>query len=332
MPRYHVAVELVEAIAEYIDSLNLSAAEFYRQQGFSVDEEGQNGYVSLQRFSHLFDAAADFTGEHYIGLKVGQNFLAKHWGRLGYLIMAGENGLEGVQFIQRFAAIVTNGIELNWLVEGKTLSCEFDLLEKPISRHALDYLVSSSFSLAQVTSGNQMQYEQISFSHDGGPAPEEYQRLFGCQCQFNASNNVIVVDMARLTQLSALRDPRLKKILEEHAQQVLQDLSSGDEWLQQVQAVILDCFPNGAPSLKQVSEHFAQNERTFQRALAKNGVNFQEMVDELRKAMAMQYIKNDYNFLDIAMMLGYSEQSAFHRAFKRWTGLTPSKFRRESPQ
>ena len=112
---------------------------------------------------------------------------------------------------------------------------------------------------------------------------------------------------------------------------MLQDLSSGDEWLQQVQAVILDCFPNGAPSLKQVSEHFAQNERTFQRALAKNGVNFQEMVDELRKAMAMQYIKNDYNFLDIAMMLGYSEQSAFHRAFKRWTGLTPSKFRRELP-
>ncbi len=327
-PRYHVAVELVEAIAEYLEAQGLSVPEFYRQQNFSVDEEGQNGYVSLQRFSELFEAAAQFSSEPYIGLKVGENFLAKHWGRLGYLIMAGENGMEGVQYIQRFAAIVTNGIELQWRMEEQSLICDFCLLE-PVCRHVLDYLVSSSYSLSQMTSDNDMQYERISFTHDGGPDIEVYQKLFSCPCEFNQPHNKIEVSLERLQQLSTYRDPRLKQILEEHASQVLQDLSSGDEWLQQVQAWVIELLPNGTPALKQVCEHFGQNERTFQRALSKNGITFQELIDELRQRLAMEYIKNDYNFLDVAMMLGYSEQSAFHRAFKRWTGQTPSQYRRQ---
>ena len=64
-----------------------------------------------------------------------------------------------------------------------------------------------------------------------------------------------------------------------------------------------------------------------QRTLARLGFNYQDMVDELRMNLALEYLRNDYNFIDIAMMLGYSEQSAFHRAFLRWTGVTPRRFR-----
>ena len=326
--RLHVAVELIEAIGEYLDGVGLSAAEFYRLQGFNPDGEHVSGYVDFSLFSTLFDAAAEFADEDYIGLKVGENFLARHWGRLGYLIMAGENGIEGIQYIQQFATIVTNALDMKWISDSKTLACEFSLLGGPCSRHVVDYFVSSSLSLSRATSNDQTRYLNVRFQHDGGPSPTFYDEFLNTHCYFNQTSNQITVDLAGLRQVSTFRDPRLKIILEEHANQVLQSLAATDELVETVQRYIVDNLPHGAPTLKQTCEHVGQNERSFQRALAKQGINFQEMVDDLRRRMALEYIRNDYNFLDIAMMLGYSEQSAFHRAFKRWTGMPPSKYRR----
>jgi len=326
--RLHIAVELIEAIGEYLDGCGLSATEFYHQQGYNPDDDQHNGYVDFQRFSQLFDAAAAFSGDDYIGLKVGENFLARHWGRLGYLIMAGENGLEGIQFIQRFASIVTNALQMQWQMDSTTLSCEFSLLEPVVSRHVIDYFVSSSLSLSRATSQNQASYLSVHFQHDGGPQPAFYDHFLQTQCFFNQSCNRITVALDSLRQLSVLRDPRLKQILEEHADQVLQSLAAGDELVQAVHRYIVDNLAHGAPTLKQTCEFLGQNERSLQRALAKQGINFQDMVDDLRRRMALEYMRNDYNFLDIAMMLGYSEQSALHRAFKRWTGMPPSRYRR----
>lgn len=331
LERFHVAVELAEAIADYLDSIGLSGTEFFQQQGVDPEADFENGYLGFDRFCSLFDAAAVYANDDYIGLRAGNNFVVRHWGRLGYLIMAGENGLEGIRFIQRFARTVTDALQLNWSTQEDTLTCEFVVGSptgaSPVSRQVIDYLVSSSYSLSQASSSDVVSYLAVYFAHDGGPQPQWYESLLNTRCYFSQSSNRIVADLAMLKKASAHRDPRLKKILENHAQQVLQSLPTVDELVNEVQTYVLSQLSNGVPTLKQVSEHFGQNERTFQRNLAKQGVHFQDMVDDLRHRLALEYIHNDYSFLDIAMMLGYSEQSAFHRAFKRWTGMPPSKYR-----
>jgi len=327
--RYHIAIELIEAIGEYLNSRGLDSSAFFARQGFSADNDDHDGYVDFNLFAQLFDAAEVFSGERCIGLQVGANFLTRHWGRLGYLIMAVENGLEGVQYLQRFARIVTNALEMKWHWDQATLSCEFNVLEAADNRHVCDYFVSSSLSLARVTNSDPFRYREVYFQHDDAGAADEYARILECDCHFNADSNRIVVDVASLNRESPYRDPRLKKILEDHAQDVLQKLSSGDELIAQVRKLILADLSNGVPALKSICESLGQNERTFQRALAKLGLNYQDLVDELRMNLALEYIRNDYNFLDIAMMLGYSEQSAFHRAFKRWTGMPPSRYRKQ---
>src|SRR5690606_13037865 len=157
-----------EAIGEYLETLGFSAEAFFLQQGFSPDSDDHDGFVDFALFSSLFDAAEQFSGETCIGLKVGANFLARHWGRLGYLIMAGENGLEGVQYIQRFARIVTNALELHWHWDESTLSCDFSILEPGSSRHVCDYFVSSSLSLSKATHDGQSPYREVFLQHSGG--------------------------------------------------------------------------------------------------------------------------------------------------------------------
>ncbi len=329
--KYHIAIELIEAIGEYLDSQGHDADAFFAANGFTMEDEAAedgDGYVPFSEFSRLFDAAATAIDEPCIGLKVGTNFLTRHWGRLGYLVMAGENGLEGVKYIQRFARIVTNGLDIQWHWQQRDLTCEFSVLDSVSSHHVADYFVASSLTLAKATNNAHFGFKSVSFRHPDFGHGAEYERILECPCQFNADRNLIVSDLANLSLESQFRDPRLKKILETHASQVLQNLASGDELLSRIRRFVLAELPNGVPSLKAVCDLVGQNERTLQRALAKMNLNFQDLVDELRMNMAIEYIRNDYNFLDIAMMLGYSEQSAFHRAFKRWTGMPPSRYKK----
>lgn len=325
---YNIAIELIEAIGEYLRDRGVDADALFAQEGLSLDDDSHEGYVDFHLFSRLFEAAEQLTGDRCIGLKVGANFLTRHWGRLGYLVMAGENGLEGVQYIQRFARIVTNGLDIQWHWDKTQLTCEFTILDAAASHHVADYFVASSLALARATNNDGFGFKSVSFRHGDGGLAAEYEKQLACRCQFNAPANLIEVDIATLSLESRFRDPRLKKILEEHAQQVLQNLASGDELLARIRQFVLSELPNGVPSLKAVCDLVGQNERTFQRSLAKMGLNFQDVVDELRMNLALEYIRNDYNFLDIAMMLGYSEQSAFHRAFKRWTGMPPSRYKK----
>ena len=329
---YHIAIELIEAIGEYLKSRGFDADALFAREGLALDdeahEEANEGYVDFQLFSRLFEAAEQLTGDRCIGLHVGANFLTRHWGRLGYLVMAGENGLEGVQYIQRFARIVTNGIDMQWHWDKAQLTCEFAILDSSACHHVADYFVSSSLALSRATNNDHFGFKSVSFRHGDFGQAQEYEKQLHCRCEFNAPANRIMVDIDKLSLESRFRDPRLKKILEDHAQQVLQNLASGDELLARIRQFVLQELPNGVPSLKAVCDLVGQNERTFQRTLAKMGMNFQDLVDELRMNLALEYIRNDYNFLDIAMMLGYSEQSAFHRAFKRWTGMPPSRYKK----
>lgn len=88
---------------------------------------------------------------------------------------------------------------------------------------------------------------------------------------------------------------------------------------------------DGDPSLVRVAKKVALSPRTLQRRLNEYGVDFKKLTDDTRRRFAMKYLKDRNNTLtQIAFLLGYSEVSAFNRAFKRWTGSTPLKYRKES--
>jgi AraC-like DNA-binding protein len=325
----HITIEVVEALVEYLRERQVDTDALLASQGISLTEGSDEGFLDFQVFSRLFEAAERETGDPYIGLHVGEGFLARHWGRLGYLIIAGSDGFEGLHYLERFARIVTNALLLKFEIDGPILRCTFGLATPRYSRHVVDYFTSSAFALSALTSNGSFRFSDVQFQHAWEGDASEYEKVLKAPCTFGASENCITVKVDQFASISMHRDPRLKRILEEHANAVLQRIKSDDEWLKQVRSFVVEALPNGLPSLKKTAEHFEQNERTFQRALARLGVNFQELIDELRMNLALEYMRNDYGFLDIALMLGYSEQSAFHRAFKRWTGLPPSRYKRE---
>jgi AraC-like DNA-binding protein len=97
-----------------------------------------------------------------------------------------------------------------------------------------------------------------------------------------------------------------------------------------VERFVLEGLPKGAPTLADVADALGMGERTLARRLAGEGAPFRRIVDELRRDLAKGYLADpELSLSQIAYLLGYSEQSAFTNAFRRWTGRPPRRFRVE---
>jgi AraC-like DNA-binding protein len=147
------------------------------------------------------------------------------------------------------------------------------------------------------------------------------------------NNQLIVIGHAEieakaLEQLLPAADPLLYESLKEHLDQLSND-GSGQSLLTSVRVAVAESMKDGKPDLTRVAKRLEVGPRTLQRRLNAYGIDFKQLIDDFRCRLALTYLKDTKTRLtEIALLLGYSEASAFNHAFKRWTGCSPLEFRR----
>jgi AraC-like DNA-binding protein len=118
-------------------------------------------------------------------------------------------------------------------------------------------------------------------------------------------------------------------MLKQYLERVLNEMPPEDDLLTSVRRAIGELMRDGDPKLTRVAKKIAISPRTLQRRLKEYGVDFKKLMDDTRRRFALNYLRARKNTLtEVAYLLGYSELSAFNRAFKRWTGSTPLAYRR----
>ena len=167
--------------------------------------------------------------------------------------------------------------------------------------------------------------------HDGGdPALHgEYVRVFGALPRFNAPANVAAFDAQLLSWPVPNADPLLYPVLQQHAEQLLKQRAQPDAGIAaQVRAAIVRGLAQGQVRLAPVAQELGLSPRTLQRKLSDAGINFQQVLDQTRYALAQDYLRQaGLSLVDIAFLLGYQEQSAFNHAFRDWAGMNPGAWR-----
>jgi AraC-like DNA-binding protein len=170
---------------------------------------------------------------------------------------------------------------------------------------------------------------KISFQHKPDNVVE-FERVLGCPVEPLASSNAITVprDMWRLTLRR--RDPVLRQMLEEQANDILARLPARCGLAFEVQRVLAARIAGGDTQIGAIARQLGVSVRTLQRRLAAEGVSYQELLDDARKEAAERYMTGSgFAICEIAYLLGFSEPAPFHRAFKRWYGMTPEGFRQK---
>lgn len=175
--------------------------------------------------------------------------------------------------------------------------------------------------------GQRIRLEQATFSYPIPAHASEYDLLFPCPLVFNAASSSLVFH-SRYLNLPLLQDERtLKHFLERSPADLLSRPDEGDSLSSQIRRLLSrDRTP--WPDLEAVAQHLHISPQTLRRHLREESTNFQALKDELRRDIAIFHLgRADLSLQEIAEQLGFSEPSAFHRAFKKWTGVTPGAYR-----
>jgi AraC-like DNA-binding protein len=157
-----------------------------------------------------------------------------------------------------------------------------------------------------------------------------YQRFFGCPVYFDQPMTSVVFPAETLSIAIRRPDRQLLDILQQQADQALLALPQQDEFVQQVHRHLIALCHAGEPNVQALAERMHLSVRTVQRRLSSIQLTFQQVLDEVRQQLCLQYLQQQVQLSDIAQLLGYSDQSAFTRAYKRWTGNTPHQQRMAS--
>ena len=124
-------------------------------------------------------------------------------------------------------------------------------------------------------------------------------------------------------------DPHLHKLVSKLADAMLSELPRADSFTSRVRELITEGLPTGRASYSLIAGALHVSERTLARRLAAEGTSFKELMDQIRRQLALRYVEHtDLAFSEVAFLLGFSQTAAFYRAFKRWTDSTPLEVRR----
>jgi len=157
----------------------------------------------------------------------------------------------------------------------------------------------------------------------------DLERLLGCRVRAPAPWTGVEFSKQSLRLPLRRRDPALRAVLEGHAATVARSLISEDHsTIASVRGALASCLPRGVPEIGVIARQLAISPRTLQRRLAAEGVSYQQLVDLVRREAAERLLSEASVAIgEVGYLLGFSEPSAFHRAFRRWHGVTPQQYR-----
>jgi AraC-like DNA-binding protein len=258
------------------------------------------------------------------------------FGVLDYAVRAAPTVRAALERLVRYNRLVYDAAVFRLVRRGEGLRIEHGMRSPDAhqSRHSAEFTLASMVRLASELTGAAIHPEEIAFRH---PRPESpvalvaHETAFGRTPRFLRETNSVVFASIDLQRPILSADPVLARLIERHAEALLAELPVPTASIaDRVRRMLMQGLGHAdASSLKAVAAGLHMSARSLQRKLGSAGVTFDALLDEVRRELALRYLADpEIAIGEVAYLLGFSEPSPFHRAFKRWTGMTPSASRK----
>jgi AraC-like DNA-binding protein len=329
-----ISVAAADGLLEAIRTAGADPDQILRTLNFdgSVLSDAER-FIPCSVFARILEEAARITRDHCFGLHFGERFNPKNIGPLAYVVLNSPTIAVADQQVTRYVKLYNQAGNASCMVEGERAYLQYVLCDLEIEspRQQNEYGMAIRLNAIRMMMGSQWAPLEVQFAHAAPDEISEHQRIFGAPVLFGYKTNNFVIESELLTCQVPAADPRLYRIMKRYLEEILREMPENPGVLASVRRVIAESMRDGDPSLRRVAKKMAVSPRTLQRQIKEHGMEFKNLVDDTRRHFALSYLKDRRNTLtEIAFLLGYSEASAFTRAFKRWTGVTPLVYRRQS--
>lgn len=264
-------------------------------------------------------------------LEVGSCVRPGHVGVLGYLVLASDTLGEAMMAYQRYETLFYGTTLAEIAIEGDQAEMRWPPSEDELGQQADGAAIAALVTFLRRQIENPPPPSGVSFLGSvSEPAAHAYARFFGCPIIWNDSHVRVRFPLEYLSIPMPRRDPTLRALLDRQAQALLRALPGSSETERQLQQVLLKLLADGEPTLARAAGAMHMAPRTLQRRLASHQLTWQQWLDRSREQLARNYLgDSSLTLTDIALLLGFSEQSAFTRAYQRWTGTSPGRARQQ---
>jgi AraC-like DNA-binding protein len=265
-----------------------------------------------------------------VGLQAARTWSPGDGGALDHAVCSAATVRDAIYAARRYIRLVSDVVGVDLIVANGEAQIRLERFA-PMPRVAIDFHVGSIFRLFRCIWGSgAMEGARVLFALPAPADTEEYRRTFeGLPVEFDAEFSGFAFDARYLDTRLSSADFRLHDVIRIHLEQRLQELPQTWSLTGWIESAIAAELPQGPPSVNRIATRLRMSTRTLERRLEREGTTFSDLLEDLRRRLALRYVANQGIPLgEVAFLLGFSHTTGFHRAFKRWTGETPLVYRR----
>jgi len=286
--------------------------------------------LSVRSQVALLDEAAIALKDDRLGFSLAREFDPRELGLLYYVMASSQSLGDALKRVARYSKITNDAVVVGYR-EGNRLiiSLSYSGVPRHSDTHQIEFCMFAVLRLCRVLTGQNLVPQHFWISHHRSEGTYEMTRFVGTKVEFGADKDefALNLDARELPLIHA--DTHLNDLLLKYCEAALADRKGDTSQLRtRVENAISSLLPHGRVIVEAVARSLGMSERTLARKLSDEGLNFTEILQQLRHDLAVRYLDDrKLHVSKIAWLLGFHEVSAFTHAFKRWTGKTPREMR-----
>lgn len=290
-------------------------------------------------FDHWLDCLGKINVQYQqegLGLDIAILAQAHHIGIVAYIARTCSQLSEYINLIPKYEKLwfdyvpkklhhFTDSFSISW---DKPAYLQTGLYTQETAISEEIYIAILYQQLMRLTDLNQDIFQGLELTIARPKNPQKYENFFNCPIKFDAIKNKIILPHALLSTKLEKADAVLFEILCNQANWFLEEIPTEDPFIEQVHLQTIKAIANNKVHIDDIADALNISSRTLQNRLRKRDISFKYILNNTRSQLAEKYLKNnELNITEIAFLLSYKDQTSFNRAFKTWTGLSPTTWR-----
>lgn len=319
---------MVAAAGSKVDAVAVLAS-------IGLDAEGPwdpKAMLPADSYYNMLERIASQTNVTDLPVRVGASMRLDEYGALGLAFKAATTLGSSYARVERYGRLWTSVVEYELRPDPRgTLFILHRSGERRLGlRLSNEATLASAVSIARQVSPLPVTPLEVLVRHPAPKSTASHADYFGCPIRFGAQLDAILFSRETLAQPNILGDEGISRYLISHLDAELSEIAEEAPLVARAKDAIAQALNEGAPKMADIARGLGLSARSFHRRLSENGMSFQTLTEDTRRDLAEGLLRDEsHSLAEIAFLTGFSEQSSFTRAFKRWVGTTPASYRKD---
>ena len=321
------SIRIYLPVLDHLADRGVDVGNFLEEIGLPRDlPENPDARVRRSQQEALWRHAIAVTGDPLLPAYVARDFPHETIGVMVYLAKASSGGVDAVNRLRNFIGLMQDEADIELAFEPGLAVLHLSTSNGyQLILPACEFNAGLHVFIGRALSSGTREPREVRIPHPAPPHAAEFEAILGVPVRYGAETSAVVFPLDEFRRPLEGADEGLRDLLESYAKEMLSRIPADHSFVDRVRAAVEPRLPSGSPGIEDIGALLRMSARSMRRRLKDEGTTYRETLDHLRREIALRELESGEKGMDaIAHDLGFSDTSAFYKAFRRWTGRSPA--------